>query len=119
MSNARKFFEEMLPVALKQNKGLFNASRGSICISVEGEGAWTLRFGKYGAPDCYTEELDESADCVMLWTAKGFDKLLLSEPLDAGDEPKCYGEEKMIGVFLRMLQEPSKGQLGIRTRSDS
>ena len=61
-------------------------------------------------------EMPESADFVMVCSAKGFDKLLLSEELGPEDEPKCYGQEKMIGVFLRMLQEPSKGALGIRSR---
>ncbi len=115
LSPTRRFFEEMLPVALHMNRALFNIQRGSICIAVQDEGAWTIRFGRYGGEECYTEELDEEADCVMVWQAEGFEKMLLQQPLAASDEPDCYGLEDMIGVFLTMLKEPSRGQVGLRS----
>lgn len=115
-SPTRRFFEDMLPQAFGENRALFEASRGSICIVVEPEGAWTIRFGRYGAPECYVEEVDEEADCVMVWPVQGFERMLLSQPLSEEDEPKCYGEERMIEVFTRFMRPPAKGPLGIMSR---
>lgn len=114
LSNTRRFFEEMLPKALHMNRTLFNVLSGSICIAVQDEGAWTVRFGHYGE-GCFTEELDEGADCIMLWEAASFEKMLLQQPLGPEDEPKCYGNPEMVGAFMRMLREPAKGALGVRS----
>ncbi len=115
-SPTRRFFEEMLPEAFGANRALFEAVRGSICIAVEPESAWTIRFGQYGAPNCYVEELDEEADCVMVWQVRGFERMLLSQPLEDEDEPRCYGDAKMIDIFTKFMQAPSKGALGIMSR---
>ena len=114
LSKTRKFFEEMLPAALHMNQALFNLRSGSICIAVQDEGAWTLRFGRYGSDDCFTEELDEAADCIMLWQAQGFEKMLMEQPLCEQDEPQCYGLEHMLGIFVSMLKEPARGQAALR-----
>lgn len=113
-SMTRIFFEDMVPEAMRDNRAMFEIMQGSICIAVQEEGAWTLRFGKY-EEGCYTEELDESASCVVVFERAGFEKMLLQQPLAEEDEPECYGDDKMLAAFGKLLNTPSKGQLGIRT----
>jgi hypothetical protein len=114
MSMTRTFFEEMVPIALRDNRPLFTLMQGSICIAVQEEGAWTLRFGKY-EEGCYTEEFDKSAACVVIWEKEAFEKMLRQEELAEEENPKCYGDEKMLMAFGKILSKQNKGQLGIRS----
>lgn len=113
-SLTRAFFEDQIPRAIFDNRTMFELLRGSICIAVKDEGAWTLRFGSTN-PGFFTEELDESADCVLEFERVAFEKVLRSEPLEPQDEPRMWGEDKMLKAFGKLLDQGAKGQLGIRT----
>lgn len=115
-SMTRTFFEDMVPLGLRDNRAMFSILQGSICIAVQDEGAWTLRFGKY-EDGCYTEELDEGASCVVVWEKEAFEKMLQQQPLAEEENPKCYGDERMLAAFGKMLSHKNSGQLGIRTAS--
>lgn len=113
-SLTRAFFEDRLPRAIFDNRTMFELLRGSICIAVKDEGAWTLRFG-HTKPGFFTEELDQDADCVLEFERSAFEKVLQAQPLEPEDEPRMWGEDKMLKAFGKILDTGAKGQLGIRT----
>lgn len=107
----REFFEEFIPAAVEAHEEMATTIEGSVCMIVQGEGAWTLRFMR-GRLEV-EEEIDFDADLVATFSAERFEDLLRGRSLDPDSEdPICLGDTTLLERLGRVLSPPSRGGLG-------
>lgn len=111
----RVFFSELLPDIIALRQDIFDRAKGVLCLTVQGAGSWTLRFGDHTAKNAIKEHLDFAADLVVTFSAEGFARLVSGEPLDDKlSQIVWLGDTGLLELFGRLLVEPAKGGLGAR-----
>lgn len=113
--NPRVFFNELLPYIIALRHDIFDRAQGVLCITVQGAGSWTIRFGDHQAKNAIKEHLDFAADLVVTFSSDGFVQLLSGEALDDKVSQIVWlGDTGLLELFGRLLVEPAKGGLGAR-----
>lgn len=109
--SARDYFERTLPALIQERRALFDRFGGTLTVYVEGEGAWTVRFGDHRAPNALTREGDLDADCVASFSGPGFSRVLEGT---ADAPPAVIGDPKLLARLGQISTTPGRGALGAR-----
>jgi hypothetical protein len=112
--DTQTFFDDALPALIARRPTFFDAANGTISVTVQGAGAWTLTFGDHRATDAVKPGLDLDADLLVAWSEAQFQTLLDGEGSADNLEPVAIGDVKLLGRLGGLLQPPAKGGLGAR-----
>lgn len=111
----RTFFDDVLPRVIASRADVFDRAEGTVCVMVQGAGAWTLRFGDHAAAGALKAEASLEADLVATWAPDAFTRLL-----DADDSepetlrPVYLGDARLLEKLGALLVPPARGGLGAR-----
>lgn len=111
----RAFFDDVLPRVILARGDIFDQAEGTVCVMVQGAGAWTLRFGDHGSDAALRAEASLDADLVATWAPEAFVRILDADTTDAAAlKPVFLGDARLLERLGTLLVPPARGGLGAR-----